>query len=320
MSCLPTFDCFDEITDTKDIFPVFTTFALFSIDPVATVKDAGVDDVEVLKVARKMKPKRYLGYVDTDWFCDLDSRYTNCDLCLLSHGLPERNAAEGIEPDMCIALAPASNPSGRASFKTSRPLPFDNCYFHSHVPIVEVKVKTKFRRFVKATMMSGGQRLLGRHLMGQDESRRKKLKQGYMSQNASTDERTPQPPNGSEGLNEVDQGIEANPDDTSNESDYDSDMDSDEESTIEQYFTRPSDARIYDRVVISNISYKLSQVKDFDDPQEFFEERDYLQQLIRDAKARQVEVEDSTPSHATMGKKPKRRIGNLIRQLQAWLI
>lgn len=61
MTCIPVFD---NITDTKNIFPVFKTFVLFSIDHVATLKGGGIDDPDILKAAKQKIPKRYLGFVD----------------------------------------------------------------------------------------------------------------------------------------------------------------------------------------------------------------------------------------------------------------
>ncbi|TFK70199.1 hypothetical protein BDN72DRAFT_766907, partial [Pluteus cervinus] len=116
-----------KILGKRDTLPAWTTFVVFTLDPVATVKH--LKDAEALKAARRMKPKTYLAYVNKAWSWDFSLPYQVYDIILLAHGLPERDAQSGIEPDMCTPVAPATfHPSGRDPLQPSRPLPFENCY------------------------------------------------------------------------------------------------------------------------------------------------------------------------------------------------
>ncbi|TFK69074.1 hypothetical protein BDN72DRAFT_740496, partial [Pluteus cervinus] len=135
------------------IFPLMDTFVRFTIDPIATTE--AVDDEGVQAAAREMATKEYLGYVhrvcDSSLAFYTTQPYLIHDIVLVGRGMPERIEEEGVEPDMCTPILPATNhPAGRKPLQTNKPFPFDNCYTHTHVSVARVRIKTQWSPYSNA--------------------------------------------------------------------------------------------------------------------------------------------------------------------------
>ncbi|TFK70197.1 hypothetical protein BDN72DRAFT_857133 [Pluteus cervinus] len=281
-----------KIPGKRDTLPAWTTFVLFTVDPVATVKH--LRDPDASAAARKMKPRTYLAYVNKVY-----------DLILLAHRPPERDALSGIEPDMCTPVAPTIfHPSGREPLQPSKPLPFENCYLHSIIPVKKVKAKTVWRRYDNAITMTGQERCRDKRLAGQDKNRMRRLRHQYaLDQDVlarSSESTAPGPPDPENykvvevlyrgalqkqlmrvtPANQEEQGVTEGP----------SDKGSDKEGSFELQSVAPLVFALgtpdESMIAITNISYNLSTVKDFEEPAEFFAEEAYLQQIIQESKER----------------------------------
>ncbi|TFK57811.1 hypothetical protein BDN72DRAFT_744068, partial [Pluteus cervinus] len=107
--------------------PNLSTFVRFSIDPIATVE--GMDDPELQRTARELKPKNYIGYVHKTCSWDTSQPYVVIELIIIGRGLAEPVEEKGIEPYMCLPIFPETNhPTGREPLRTSPSFPFHNCY------------------------------------------------------------------------------------------------------------------------------------------------------------------------------------------------
>ncbi|TFK70187.1 hypothetical protein BDN72DRAFT_749441, partial [Pluteus cervinus] len=107
--------------------PNLSTFIRFSIDPIAAVE--GVDDSEVQRAAREMKPKHYIACVRDLCSWDISQPSLVYKLKIIGCGFPDEREEKGIESNMCTPIFPAiSHPGGREPLRTNPPFPFDDCY------------------------------------------------------------------------------------------------------------------------------------------------------------------------------------------------
>ncbi|KAI0039310.1 hypothetical protein FA95DRAFT_1036504 [Auriscalpium vulgare] len=118
---------------TTCLYPQFGAFAVFTLDPVASL-DA-LEDPVALDAARALAPscKKYIGYVKG--VLDLpmrDRKYHKCDCHILSRGLAIPSPTRHIDENMCTPVAPATHPQGRPAVAPipALPLPWDDLFIH----------------------------------------------------------------------------------------------------------------------------------------------------------------------------------------------
>ncbi|TFK73688.1 hypothetical protein BDN72DRAFT_740002, partial [Pluteus cervinus] len=158
--------------------PFFGSFFLFTIDPVESVRH--LNDPELDKIAQEMKPKQYLGFVESIVSLNRSQPYIVYKLILVSHGLPFPNEAKGISSDMCLPILPTTyHPTDREPIKPSSLLPFENCYFHMLSPMATVRVKTLYRRTIGAIRLSHVEKAREYVTSGADMCERDKVKRKY---------------------------------------------------------------------------------------------------------------------------------------------
>ncbi|KAI0059142.1 hypothetical protein BV25DRAFT_1172460 [Artomyces pyxidatus] len=110
--------------------PALGAYIVFTLDPVATLQ--ALNDPLAIEQARALRCRKYVGCLVRDY--DLPSpsrRYNKCSCILLSQGLPQASASDGVEETMCIPIVPAKHPTGRRGVRVSPPLPWDNLYHHT---------------------------------------------------------------------------------------------------------------------------------------------------------------------------------------------
>lgn len=72
---------------------------------------------------------------------DVDAPYLSLTLLPLAQGLPSRSEEDSIEPEMCVPVLPnIEHPESRDPVRPSRPLPWPNCYHHSVMSSVTLRV------------------------------------------------------------------------------------------------------------------------------------------------------------------------------------
>ncbi|TFK70193.1 hypothetical protein BDN72DRAFT_747325, partial [Pluteus cervinus] len=138
--------------------PSMGAFFQFSIDPGLTV--AALNDPEADQAARDMATKRYVGFVQDVSIraivptLNFNQAWILYKIVIIGHGPAERNEEEGIEPDMCLPILPATyHPSGRKPLAPQPPFPFDNCYSYSCMPLVSVRIKSERQSDKDAVML-----------------------------------------------------------------------------------------------------------------------------------------------------------------------
>ncbi|KAI0039312.1 hypothetical protein FA95DRAFT_1036395 [Auriscalpium vulgare] len=132
------------LSRSSRLYPQFGAFAVFTLDPVASLE--ALDDPAALDAARALAPscKKYIGYVAG--VLDLpfqDRKYHKCDVYILSRGLAIPSPTRHIDENMCIPVAPATHPQGRraAAPTPALPLPWDDLYIHYNA-FFALRVKT----------------------------------------------------------------------------------------------------------------------------------------------------------------------------------
>ncbi|TFK69070.1 hypothetical protein BDN72DRAFT_640361 [Pluteus cervinus] len=165
----------------KDPLPTFASFILFSVDPVETVQF--LEDPEAVNAANKVGHKRYLAYVHKNCSWDRTQPDLVYDLILISRDTPVQDEEGGIEPYMCTPIAPTTyHPTGRKPVQPSKPLPIDNCYFHSKTVVKTVKAKNVWRRFDGAIILRGPDRYREYLTAGDDQNRSELLRRKFREQ------------------------------------------------------------------------------------------------------------------------------------------
>ncbi|KAI0041148.1 hypothetical protein FA95DRAFT_1611243 [Auriscalpium vulgare] len=125
------------LTRTAFGFPASGSFVVFTLDPVATVET--LEDPVAIEAARSVRSRRYVGYVRQPIDIPFpDQRYQRCFCYVLSQGLPKDTI---IDEDMCVAVSPATHPTGRPTLTPSPPLPWTDLYLHS-TSVFMLRLKT----------------------------------------------------------------------------------------------------------------------------------------------------------------------------------
>ncbi|TFK70204.1 hypothetical protein BDN72DRAFT_766982 [Pluteus cervinus] len=249
------------------------TFIRFRIDPIATVQE--VEDSEVQKAAQEMHCDHYLGYVSQLRTLDHTQPYIAYNIVVLAQGMPERNEEKGIKPDMCVPILPATyHPVGRRPLRPNKVLPFDNCYEHTHLPMITVRAKSEHRDYRDAFRLSIARQVREEELGQKDRSRRRRLVKAIFPKQL-----------GEEGDTESSDG-------ETEESGYDtpinrgSDGGSGEDSSEElgpgdimamAFAQGMADNRM---LAITDISYDIASFTDYAQPEEFFKEQERLQKWV----------------------------------------
>ncbi|KAI0043079.1 hypothetical protein FA95DRAFT_1499170, partial [Auriscalpium vulgare] len=114
--------------------PMSGSYVVFRLNPVATLE--ALRDPIATEQAHSLPKRRYVGTIlEVSTSCrhpESRSRlYYDCDLFLLSQGLPKALPMEGIDEIMCIPIHPANHPKGRESISPTPPLPWDDLYHHT---------------------------------------------------------------------------------------------------------------------------------------------------------------------------------------------
>ncbi|TFK70201.1 hypothetical protein BDN72DRAFT_795692, partial [Pluteus cervinus] len=125
------------------------TFILFAVDYLAAVEP--LNDEIANMAAKAMPQKRFLAYVDQIISLNTHQAWLKYHLVLVSKGLPEKNEEQGVEPGMCNPIFPTTyHPTGREPLQLSSPLPFEDCYTHSHIPLAIVRIRSETRNYRNA--------------------------------------------------------------------------------------------------------------------------------------------------------------------------
>ncbi|TFK70205.1 hypothetical protein BDN72DRAFT_959009 [Pluteus cervinus] len=317
---LPIFKKFRKVS-----FPFHGSFFLFSIDPVESVRH--LNDPELDKIAHEMKPKRYLGFVESIASWDRSQPYIVYNLILVSHGLPLPNETEGIEPDMCLPILPTTyHPTNRQPLQPSSPLPLNNCYFHTLTSLARVRAKTTWRRRNDATILEPPEKAREFATSGQDMCRRDDAKMKYETREASNPTGIPQADliEGEDGegkpeeveVSENDIQLERrreSPKPIGSVTNQEQDDDDDDDASFEDCASTQDGERgeleellnsegifqaIFSQgfadnsiIAITDITYNISLARagGFSEPEEFFEEEARLKQLMLQSKSRAIE-------------------------------
>ncbi|KAI0042067.1 hypothetical protein FA95DRAFT_1564719 [Auriscalpium vulgare] len=132
------------VARTSSVYPEFGAFAVFTLDPVASLE--ALEDPVALDAARALAPscKKYIGFVVG--VLDLpseDRKYHKCDIYILSRGLAIPSPTRHIDENMCTPVAPATHPQGRPAVAPipALPLPWDDLYIHYNA-FFALRVKT----------------------------------------------------------------------------------------------------------------------------------------------------------------------------------
>ncbi|KAI0060772.1 hypothetical protein BV25DRAFT_1858227 [Artomyces pyxidatus] len=124
-----------------DYTPALGAYVVFTLDAIATLE--ALNDPIAKEQAQALPHRPYVGCVVQDW--DLASphrRYFKSACVFLSRGLPEASEAKSVEESMCVPITPAQHLSGRRAVTPSKPLPWDNLYFHT-LSSVDLRLKPK---------------------------------------------------------------------------------------------------------------------------------------------------------------------------------
>ncbi|TFK70195.1 hypothetical protein BDN72DRAFT_554974 [Pluteus cervinus] len=259
--------------DYPCVFPMLSTFILFSIDPVATVD--GIEYNCVQRVAREMETKRYLGYVSEIHTLNTTRPWLKYDIVLIARGLPERDVENGIEPNMCLPILPnTAHPTQREPLRPTKPLPFDNCYTHSHIDPATVRARSAKWLYKEAILIPPSEAIRDESVATADLERMEELQ-------------------ATRGVR-VDEVLKHNPD---------SPMTYDSRSLAEECEPQTTTLGPIDilglvlgggipddnTIAITNISYNLEECLDFAQPSDFYNEVEKLRTSVKNAKAAAIE-------------------------------
>ncbi|TFK70191.1 hypothetical protein BDN72DRAFT_819218 [Pluteus cervinus] len=180
---------------------------------------------------------------------------------------------------MCLPILPnTSHPTGRKPIKLSKPLPFENCYTHSHVSPATVRARSTKRTYGDAIMIPFTESIRDQSEATEDLQRMEELQEmrGFRTElDGELDDEstilTPQETDEEDETERSEQGDMAlNPLDILG---------------LVLAVGIPDDSV----TAITNISYNLEECPDFAQPSEFYEEVEQLTRLIKDAKACAIE-------------------------------
>ncbi|KAI1786332.1 hypothetical protein LXA43DRAFT_59437 [Ganoderma leucocontextum] len=125
------------------IFPSGFAYAVIKMDPLAMVKDLGLDDLDTLAAAAAMKPKKYLVYLE--YPLDLPSpksRWCRYSMSPISSTLRAEDRKNRLLPDMVVPIFPNTQCSSeiKSPVRPTPSFPSSNC-FHWMENVTNVRVR-----------------------------------------------------------------------------------------------------------------------------------------------------------------------------------
>lgn len=142
-------------------YPPVWTFIVISLDPEATVRlycNGVVDDIARAEIAEKTDGfKRYPGYSSQlgETLPFPDREFHRIHWRPVQKGLTRSPPTRSFEPYMCFPILPATeHPHGRMGMRTSRPLPWSDCYIPTAHDF-EFRVTNAMVDFTDATEING---------------------------------------------------------------------------------------------------------------------------------------------------------------------
>ncbi|KAI0043082.1 hypothetical protein FA95DRAFT_444102 [Auriscalpium vulgare] len=136
----------------KPFTPAHGAYIVLTLDPVATLK--ALNDPVAETQARALVTKKYVGIVAE--LVDIASpfrEYHRCSCSLLSQGLPTPVPSRSVDETMCVPIAPATHPIGRAGLWPSPPLPWENLYHHTMAG-VDLRIRTREDDYTNCPLIS----------------------------------------------------------------------------------------------------------------------------------------------------------------------
>ncbi|KAI0043078.1 hypothetical protein FA95DRAFT_1575337 [Auriscalpium vulgare] len=136
------------VSRTSCLYPQVGSFAVFTLDPVASLE--ALEDPVALDAARALAPssKKYIGLVvGVLDLPSVDRKYHKCDVYILSRGLAIPSPTRHIDENMCTPIAPATHPQGRRAVAPipALPLPWDDLYIYYNA-FFALRVKTDLHK------------------------------------------------------------------------------------------------------------------------------------------------------------------------------
>ncbi|KIM90192.1 hypothetical protein PILCRDRAFT_1549 [Piloderma croceum F 1598] len=267
------------------MFPLVTTYVVFSIDPVATL--ASLDDPEVTVATSRLHPKKYVGFVrNTASAHNADAEFMAYKIELLRQGPTPELKERFIESDMCVPVLPntAQHPLNRPPLRPTIPLPWADCY-HSSFDTVTVRVAMQRADATAAVRIPFEEMGKQMYFKLTDRARQRALREarGLHSQSLpQSDAYRPADSLEEAHTSSYHEAHADTPHDTSGEA---GDPDALDEE-IQVIVAMMDETRAPNTMPLAVMTYDLSTVEAVSDPRDFLEECRVLKQLEHEHYAR----------------------------------
>ncbi|KAJ7129090.1 hypothetical protein C8R46DRAFT_683057 [Mycena filopes] len=128
------------------VLPELGAWAVFTIDPIASLSEDTQQDTKAVEACKKLVNKQYVGLIVERVNLYLPwEPYNSASVRLLSQGEPQSHQ-EFFEPSMSLPVLPVtttSHPSARNPLQSSKPLPWSDCYITAF-RTAEVRSRSQF--------------------------------------------------------------------------------------------------------------------------------------------------------------------------------
>ncbi|KAJ7466698.1 hypothetical protein B0H11DRAFT_2047365 [Mycena galericulata] len=117
---------------SRQILPAIGAFVVLTIDPMTSLDQETMEDVEAIAACKMLVSKQYVALVgERGGLYQPWAPYNACTVEFLLQGEPEDSPEKCIDPSMSVPIIPMTNeihPSSRIPLKPSNPLPWNDCY------------------------------------------------------------------------------------------------------------------------------------------------------------------------------------------------
>ncbi|KAJ7637298.1 hypothetical protein DFH06DRAFT_1302721 [Mycena polygramma] len=266
----------------REILPTIGAFAVFTIDPVASLDPEVQQDPDAIAACKRLENKKYVVLVaDQRSLYAPWAPYNSWMVLFISQGEPPAFPEKCIEPSMSLPISPMTKESylsGRDPLKASRPLPWNDCYItcfsHAHL-----RSPTQFTTDPIEYMLDPEE--LDRHdrLLSADVQRKKHLLDAKMLE-ASTS-------------GPVDSAVETSePEFSAPHTDGPLSLPSSQHDGEYNENSGPSNERLHEKhtnpsasqgIITVDFTYDLSTVDGLADPADYFQELEAISRIEREA-------------------------------------
>ncbi|KZP23961.1 hypothetical protein FIBSPDRAFT_822701 [Athelia psychrophila] len=239
-------------TGTRETpFPARSSYVTIKLDPVKSV--ASVEDEEATSAAEKLSAKTYVGFVvgRRDGHDIEPIPIQAFQVRMLRPGLPRARPEEFFTSDMCIPVFPNTDHPSRAPLQPIPAIPWANAY-HAAFDRVILRVGAALADEALATFLCKEERMRLALACALDYERQSDFIDKALAGDSPT------------SSGSVPSGAE-------------------------EYATVVVTQGLRDKTPWVHMSYDLTDVQELYDPQDFFQEIEIVQQLLKDARKRQAE-------------------------------